>query len=250
MSLRLEELRRRLLQPGPSTPPTYSALRRDPSGHSNPSYESPTGPRNGSETGEDVSASMTQEDPIAQSSSQAGPLNEMARPQTRREAAGENTPGQDDLAEAVAKLFEPSRRCQELLAEIASSSASVAELARSTAEVYEPLKGFRDHIRRLAASYGSMRAFQDELGALAESFEPVRVLHEKIMQLADAVRAHLADLATSLGPAAKLRAETANLAAILDSVSELQTQFFDLSNSFGPTASNGADSGSAHREVA
>ncbi len=251
MSLRLEELRRRLLQPGPSPAATYTALQREPSAGSTPNSHAPTESTNGFETSEDEGASMKQQYPGSQGSSQDEPLSRDMSDEVRREVAPEATELQDDLTQAVAKLFEPARQCQERFAEIAGSSASIVELTNSTADLYEPLKKFRDHIQRLSISYGTMRAFQDELGVLAESFEPVRVLHEKIVQLAEAVQAHLADLAKSLEPAALLRSQIAKLAAILDSVGELQTQFYDMSSSFGPAVlTNDATVESAQREVA
>jgi hypothetical protein len=239
MSLRLEELRRRLLQPGPSPAATYTAMKRDPEAALTPDSGSPTASTNGFATSESESAPMKQQYTDPQRSLQDEQLNGKAGGEIRHAPAAERVESGDDLAQAVAKLFAPARQCQERFAEIATSSVSILELTNSTADLYEPLKKFRDHIQRLSTSYGSMRAFQDELGVLAESFEPVRVLHEKIVQLADAVQAHLADLAKSLEPAAMLRAQIARLTAILDSVGELQAQFYDMSTSFGPSAMTG-----------
>src|SRR5262249_44797724 len=125
MSLRLEELRRRLLQPGPSSATTYTAMKRDPSAALTPNSAAPTASTNGFATSESESASMKQQYTNPQRPLQDEQLNGDAREQIRHELAAEIAESGDDLAQAVAKLFEPARQCQERFAEIASSSTSI-----------------------------------------------------------------------------------------------------------------------------
>lgn len=136
----------------------------------------------------------------------------------------------DGFARAVAELFEPARQCGRYIAEIRAASESMGRLTR---ELYDPLKSFHDHIRNLSSSFELMRTFRDELGTLAESFAPVRALHEEIAHLSRNVRTHLAEVAKGLEPAKGLRVEIADLAAAIDSVSDLQAQFYELSEAFG-----------------
>jgi hypothetical protein len=233
---RLEEIRKRLMDPpdpnAASGPPRYVAPKR--AGEvfapvANPSQKP-------SEI--DPEAVHTEAD-AAQSSSQADPsieqpdVIEKIQVKPDDQVAPETPSSLDGLARAVAELFEPARQCQGRLAEIRAASESMDHLTRLAVELYDPLKSFHDHIRRLSSSFESMRTFRDELGALAESFAPVRALHQEVIQLAHTVRTHLAEVANGLEPAKALRSEIAELALAVDSVSELQAQFYELSRAFG-----------------
>ena len=225
MNPKLEELRRRFLpSTDPPAPTLETIFKRGPqvSQGAGPSEQLPaansTEPR----------GTLT-----TQNSAQAEPFAEKVTDNGNRQVAVEEPKSVDQLGQAIAKLFEPAQRCKEQLAEIAHASDSIKELARSVLELFEPLEGFRDHMRRRSNSFASMRAFQDDLGVLAESFEPVKALHQQVIQLADAVRTHFAEVAASLEPANALRARTAELAQILEAGTELQGQFYELSKAFG-----------------
>ena len=145
-----------------------------------------------------------------------------------------DTDAVNQFGQAVDKLFEPAQQCRERLAEIAKASESLSQLAGAAFDLFESLKDFRDHMRKLSNSFVSMRTFQNDLGVLAESFEPVGALHHEVVRLADAVRIRLGQVVRSLEPANALRADAAELAQILENATELQAQFYDLSKTFGP----------------
>jgi hypothetical protein len=236
MHPRLEELRKRLMEPvanGHSNPPRYVAPRRGgevfgPA--TNRSQEPPNSDLESDDTAMNVGD---------RSSSDATPLVERPTATEEKQAkadgrrALETPQSLEGLARAVADLFEPVRQCQEHLAEIRAASESMGSLTRLAVDLYDPLKSFHGHIRKLSSSFESMRTFRDELAALAESFEPVRALHQEIAQLNQTVRTHLREVANGLEPAKALRAQIADLALAIDSVSDLQAQFYELSKAFG-----------------
>jgi hypothetical protein len=234
MHPRLEEIRKRLMDPSvPSSPPRYTAPKRLGEVFSPTTSPSPEPARVDSEAGD------TEADIVTGNSSQAVPhieqpaVAEQARVKTHDQVALDAPKSLDGLARAVAELFEPARQCQGRLTEMKAAAESMDRITRLAVELYEPLKSFHDHIRRLSSSFESMRTFRDELGQLAESFAPVRALHQEVTQLAHTVRTHLAEVASGLEPAKGLRIEIADLALAIDSVSELQAQFYELSKAFG-----------------
>jgi len=233
---RLEELRKRLLTlPDlPALPPSYATPRR--------AGEILSRLRSRSEhplAVESEGAASMDESLSARSSTAPAPKTEEARivewaPAKMDEPVARETPQSlDGLAWAVAALFEPARQCQRRFMEIAKSSESISHLTRVALELCEPLKSFHDHIQKLSSSFESMRTFRDELSVLAESFAPVRALHAQVIQLTETVRTRLAEVADGLKPAKALQVDIADLARAIDSVSELQAQFYVLSKGFG-----------------
>lgn len=226
MHPRLEEIRQRLLTPpSPTVPSRYRALARP-----------------GSEAFSPATANAPR------SSQLDSPIEEAAGEERDGWKADEQIarampPSSDGLAQAVGELFEPARQCQMRLVEITRASKAVTHLTRLANELREPLKSFHDNIRKLSTSFESMRTFRDELGTLAESFAPVRALHQQVAQMAYTVRVQLADVANGLEPAKAVRDEIAELTAAIDSLSELQARFYELSEAFG-------DAGASNRTSA
>jgi DNA repair ATPase RecN len=201
MHPKLEEIRKRLqlIPPNVSAPPRYITLKRD---------------------GEIFSPGRSEQPHVVESE------GTVSVPRETPESL-------DGLGQAVAALFEPARQCQGRLAEITEASESMRHLTRVALELCEPLKSFHDHIRKLSSSFESMRTFRDELSVLAESFAPVRALHAQVIQLAETVRTHLTEVSNGLEPAKALQGDIADLARAIDSISELQAQFYALSKGFG-----------------
>lgn len=240
MHPRLEEIRKRLLvpsaPPGSTVPPRYIAPKRVvevSSPATAPSLAPSDAHSEPANAGEDLAAQSSSQDvpPIEQPA-----VAEQAQVKADGQVAHETPKSLNGLARAVAELFEPARQCQGRLTEMRAAAESMDRLTRLAVELYEPLKSFHDHIRRLSSSFESMRTFRDELGALAESFAPVRALHQEVTQLAHTVRTHLAEVAQGLEPAKDLRVVIADLALAIDSVSDLQAQFYELSKAFGDSA--------------
>ncbi len=237
MHPRLDEIRKRLLTaPTPSNPARYKAPPRPSTISSQPSglERAPVPPLE--ERAEPKFSAST----MSLNSNQTGPLSHeeaaaddaALRPDPRiiQPDVSRTT---DGLADAVAQLFEPARECQVRLEEITATAEAITHLTRLALDLREPLKSFHDHIRKLSSSFESMRTFRDELGELAESFAPVRALHQQVIQMAQTVRGQLADVAKGLEPAKALQIQIAQLALAIDSVSELQDRFFELSEAFG-----------------
>jgi methyl-accepting chemotaxis protein len=233
MHPRLEELRKRLMEPvpnGSSGPSGYIPLRRGSN------VFVPATNRSQQLPNSDLEPDHTEIVFAARNSTRITPLMEQPAAIEETQAKAEDqvalkTPQSlDGFARAVAELFEPARQCQRHLTEIKAASESMDRLTR---DLCDPLKSFHGHISRLSSSFESMRTFRDELGALAESFPPVRALHQEIAHLAQTMRTHLVEVANGLEPAKALGAEIRDLAAAIDSVSDLQAQFYELSKAFG-----------------
>ncbi len=233
---RLEEIRKRLMEPHvPTVPPRYTAPKRVAEVYSPAPAISPEVPSGHFEAA-DAEADATESSPY--SPAEGTPLveavvNEQHPAEVDDQTVPETPRPIDGLAQAIAELFEPARQCQSRLAEIRSGFDLMEHLTRLAVELCEPLKDFHDHIRRLSSSFESMCTFRDELGVLAQSFTPVRALHQQVTQLAQMVRTNLAEVAHELEPAKALQIDIANLAAAIDSVSELQVRFQELSRVFG-----------------
>ena len=251
MHPRLDELRKRLLTPGapgvPSGPAKYKAPVRSVSVFTPVRERAADAPSIDSNAGATVKLNSPLTVALADPAEAAGPTVSEAE---RHPPVAEKPEPPNGLAEAVAELFEPARQCQERLQEITLAAEAISHLTRLAVELREPLKSFHDHIRKLSSSFESMRTFRDELGVLAESFAPVRALHQQVIQMSQTVRTHLAEMANGLEPANVLKIEIADLGTAIDSVSELQSRFFELSEAFGdvvgPDTSADGIAASAH----
>jgi hypothetical protein len=235
MHPRLEEIRKLLLTaPVPSPLPRHIPPKRPGEIFSPSRFEQP-------QVVVESENTVSLDESSVQSSTPPDPNIEKAHvvkltPASMHEPVARETPQSlDGLAQAVAALFEPARQCQGRLAEITEASESISHLTRVARELCEPLESFHDHIRKLSSSFESMRTFRDELSVLAESFAPVRSLHAQVIQLVETVRTNLAEVANGLEPAKALKVDIAELGLVIDSVSELQAQFYALSKAFGET---------------
>jgi len=236
MNLKLEELRKRLLDPTPpatTAPPAETIYRRSAEAPS-PSQE--TVVVNGVDAAERRSTPVS-ETQQPQSDSLAGTVFQ--------HVAGNAGAGNSryQLAQAVAKVFESTREYQERLADLGTSFDTIERLAQSAANAFEPIRAFRDQMEKLSSTFEPMRSFQEQLGTLAESFEPMKALHEQIAMLGEAFQINLAQLARAMEPARNFQVQLAALAKSFEAVDELQGQFLQLSESFGVAsrAGNGAN---------
>lgn len=229
---KLEEIRKRLRMPhDPSTPRRYITPKGAGEASLPVSQQSQRVESEGAINLEESlgAGSLTSPDPNVEEAHMV-----QRSPANMEEAAAGGTPQSlDGLAQAVATLFEPVRQYEGRLAEITEASESISYVTRAALELCEPLKSFHEQIRKLSRSFESMWTFRDELNMLAESFAPVRALHAQIIQLAETVRTHLVEVANGLEPAKALRLDIADLALAIDAVSELQAEFYALSNAFG-----------------
>jgi len=240
MNLKLEELRKRLLDPTPSAdaaPPVETIYKRSAEHLSPPQH--PVVVDGGDGAGRPPIPETQQ--PTAGPGGLAGAVL-----QSVGQGVGDNAaPGTHryQLAQTVTKVFDSTRQHQEQLAELGKSFDAIEELAQSAANALEPIRAFRDQMEKLSGTFGPMRSFQEQLGTLAESFEPMKALHEQIAMLAEAFQINLAQFARAMEPARNFQVQLARLAKSFEAVDELQSQFLQLSESFGVAskAGNGAN---------
>jgi len=250
MNIKLEELRKRLLQPGSVVPAPSATLksRRQVS----PAFpvllprsanEDSSDSRQGNVlTGEELPRARskmalieaTRPDKDDQAAAAAAPIDPKAPAAVTLQADGHtNVTADNQLIEAIEKLFEPARQCQGRLREISQTCEAIDQLTRSTLELCHPLRNFGDHLRKLSNAFFSMRTVRDELAILAESFEPIAIFKSQLVQLDGAVQAQLADVAKTLESTKILTTRIVELEHSVASISELEAQFLELSRCFG-----------------
>jgi ABC-type transporter Mla subunit MlaD len=235
MSLKLDELRKRLLQ------------QHSQGGNAVPSVDTPASSRvvDSGTTVEPKQSELTVADPSAPKLLEISSTNgaNLETAPTREESATsmparQSTPSmksnvtQDQLADAVAKVFEETRNFESRLDELRRMFSLVEQVGGSAEELFGPLRTFHGQLSQLARSFEPMRAFQTQLAQMAETFEPMKVLHDQLAQVADSFKEHLEQLVRALDPAKEFRERILRLAAIFDQASELQGQFRDLYSAF------------------
>jgi hypothetical protein len=235
MNLKLEELRKRLLDSTPSAapPPAETIYKRSADPISQP--ESPVITNLPDAAERKSTPSRDTQPPTAQTDSLAS---------TVLQYGGENAdPGKSryQLAQAVTKVFESTRQYQERLADLAKSFDTIEQTALAATRAFEPIRAFREQMVKLSSTFEPMRSFQEQLGTLADSFEPMRALHDQIAMLAEAFQINLAEFARSMEPAKAFQVQIAKLAKTFEAVSELQSQFLELSETFRVASRSGDD---------
>ncbi|GEM_PF-7069538 len=233
MNLKLDELRKLLLQPEPpmirvqerrSGSPIASPLL---GGLSSNGTES-NGDGDGSGSGVEPKNPSVERGAVVANSLTSEVLNYVT---TAADGAAE-AKSQYQLAAAVAKVFEPTRTFQESLTRLTKTFEQVDILGQSASRALAPMKAFAEQIAHIAQNFGPMKAFQDQLAQLASNFEPMKGLHEQLAQIGQAFHDHLIELSRTLEPARKLQGKVAELARGLESVSEMQAEFERLAESF------------------
>ncbi|HLK85000.1 MAG TPA: hypothetical protein VKT27_00715 [Candidatus Binataceae bacterium] len=212
MNLKLEELRKRLLDPSAPNaelpPDTLYRRSVDAASSTTPSRAASANPPEKSDSRPSAPS---------QQSAETGESTKSARYM---------------LTQAVSQVFDSTRQYQEQFADLARAVEVVEQTALSAARVFEPIRAFRDQMEKLSNTFEPMRSFEERLGTLAESFEPMRALHEQIAMLAEAFQTNLAQFARSMEPAKSFQAQLTRLAKAFEAVDELQNQFLALSEAF------------------
>jgi ABC-type transporter Mla subunit MlaD len=253
MSLKLDELRKRLLQ------------QQSQDGKAGPSADTPASSRvvDSIRTVEPKESELTAAEPPAAKLpeiSSANGANLETAPKREENATSmpvrQSAPSmksnvtQDQLADAVAKVFEETRNFESRLDELRRMFSLVEQVGGSAEELFGPLRAFHGQLSQLARSFEPMRAFQTQLAQMAETFEPMKVLHDQLAQVADSFKEHLEQLVRALDPAKEFRERILRLAAIFDQANELQGQFRDLYSAFNASGADpeaGATGGNGRR---
>jgi len=244
MNLKLDELRKLLLQPEP--PMIRVQERRSGIPAANPSDRADRDgdESNGNGSGRGGGGAEPNNPAVERGAIVSNNLTSEVLQYVAENNEGKN---QYQLALAVAKVFEPTKTFQESLARLTKTFEQVDILGQSASRALAPMKAFADQVAQIAQNFGPMKAFQDQLGQLANNFEPMKGLHEQLAQIGQAFHDHLLELAHTLEPAKKLQSKVTELARGLESVSEMQEQFERLAESFkvGAPSANGATTNGA-----
>jgi DNA repair exonuclease SbcCD ATPase subunit len=235
MNLKLEELRKRLLDQTPTAAPPTETIYKRSADSVVPSE--PAVVTNGIDAAEPKSTQLRETErstaqPDLLASTVLQYVGETADPAKSRQ----------QLTQAVTQVFETTRQYQDRLADLAKTIDIMEQTAQSATRAFEPIQAFRDQMQKLSSSFEPMRLFQEQLGTLAESFEPMKALHEQIAVLAEAFQIHLTQFARSMEPAKAFQARLTKLANSFEAIGELQGQFFELSETFRVASrSNGSN---------
>jgi hypothetical protein len=225
MNLKLDELRKLLLQPEP--PMIRVQERRNGNPTTIPSERH--GSNGGESSGAEPNISPVERGAVVSNSLTSEVLQYVSGANLDANGDGKS---QYQLALAVAKVFEPTKTFQESLARLTKTFEQVDILGQSASRALAPMKAFADQVAQIAQNFGPMKAFQDQLAQLAANFEPMKGLHEQLAQIGHAFHDHLLELSRTLEPAKKLQSKVTELARSLESVSEMQEQFDKLAESF------------------
>jgi prefoldin subunit 5 len=239
MNLRLEELRRRLLEPAALPKNGKTVYQRS----SAPSHSR----RESSEVIEVAIAEASRAmdstehlpapfaEPIAVPESVTAAVLQYVQQNTGEEEAHEvpSEVGQYQLAQAVGKVFEQTRAFEETLTGLRSMLDPMKQAGASLSRSIEPLRSLERQIQDLAQAFDSIRSFQSQLAQLAESFEPMRCLEQQVVQFSEAVGVHLNRLNRSLDAARIFKGELVALVRSLEPVEEMQGRFINLIGACG-----------------
>lgn len=228
MNLKLEELRKRLLDPTNPLPPGETIYRSSAEAAASPGLST-----DGEAVADPVGMPETDAASVVFANSAVREPIPGGEEDTGKSKAGYN------VAQAVAKVFDSVRTHQEHLAELAKSLDAIEQMAQSASRAFEPIEAFHVQMRKLSSTFEPMRSFQQQLGAMAETFEPMKVLHDQMGDMAQAFELHLVQLARCLEPAKKFQAQIIRLAKSLEAAGELQVQFIELSEAFRGTLRSG-----------
>lgn len=244
MNLKLEELRKRLLEPLPAPSSGNTVYRRSSNEiYSNPlpMVQQPIERAVEQESGgitigvplvePSASPSTTTEEPPSSVTSAVLQYVEQAAVSAPEEEVME-AKSQYQLAHAVAKVFEQTKAFQDRFAELAKMFAPIERASQAAVRSFEPLRNFEEQIFQLARSFEPMRTFQSQLAELAQTFEPMKGLQQQLVQLSQAFQVHLGRLSKSLEPAREFQLELLKLARAFDSATDLQNQFEQLAETF------------------
>jgi hypothetical protein len=253
MNLKLEELRKLLLEPVPGqTRANNTVYRRSGGPYGGPPWPSERAAEEpkANEPQAEAASDVTEEAPATPESVMSAVLEyvkQTAASAPLRETMEQNS--QYQLAQAVARVFEQTKNFQNHFADLTRMFEPVESVSMAALGSIEPLRSFEQQLAQFARSFEPMRAFQSQLAQLAQTFEPMKGLQEQLSQVSEAFQVHLGRLAKSLEPAKEFQLELLRLARAFDSVADLQGQFARLGETFRRD-SNSISGGSAIRAIA
>jgi hypothetical protein len=153
---------------------------------------------------------------------------------TAETSAGEDSMesnSQYQVAQAVSKVFEQVKAFEDRFVELTKTFEPVEALAQSAAK-FAPLRTFQEQLAQLSRSFEPMRVFQVQLAELAQSFAPMKGLQNQLAQLSDAFEININQLGRSLEPAKEFQAQLIKLARAFEPATELADDFAVLADTF------------------
>lgn len=246
MNLKLEELRKRLLEPVPSATGTGTAPSKATGVYRhNPNEIYMIKQRSESEVpavmpeatvGEPDSSEQPSATPTAAPNSVTSAMLQYVEQAAALKGVDEveamDPNGQYQLAQAVAKVFEQTKMFQDRFLELYQMFEPIERLGEAAARSMEPLRAFYEQLTQLSQTFEPMRAFQVQLAQLAQTFEPMKGLQSQLAQISEAFQIHLGRLTKSFEPAKEFQNELSKLAHAFDPVNDLQEKFEALIDTF------------------
>ncbi len=232
MSLKLDELRKRLLQQEQPSEQNQPDDQRLQANTDSPRDEAVPPASARKEIAPLAPESAPQPEPQI-------PPPTTPRPARPREAAPPASVGAPQISEAVARVFEQTGAFQRRLKELGAMFEPIERVGKAAADSFASLNTFHDQLAKLGRSFEPMKAFQAQLADLAQTFEPMRALQDQLSQIGDSFQLEIAQLANALEPARLFREKITELARAFDPVGELDEGFRALRNSFRSSAHDG-----------
>jgi hypothetical protein len=131
------------------------------------------------------------------------------------------------LTEATLKIFDPLKRFEVQVSEIAKVAEPLERVLNQTARTLDEIKKFHTEMERLAKAYDGIRTFQAALNA-----DGARELRNQFDGIEKIFFENLSAVASLLEPAREFQTRIAELAKIFDGLKPLQDQFTKLANNF------------------
>jgi hypothetical protein len=249
MNLKLEELRRRLLEPVAGPPSQATSVYKRSAADLLAARLSEAAESKDVRAVRAIEPTGTSlyQPPVAPKISD-GKVFAASTPANIREAAlryAENAPadtgaGEDSMesnsqyqvAQAVSKVFEQVKAFEDRFVELTKTFEPVEALAQSAAKSFTPLRSFQEQLAQLSRSFEPMRVFQAQLAELAQSFAPMKGLQQQLSLLSDAFEININQLVRSLEPAKEFQAQLIKLARAFEPANELADDFAVLADTF------------------
>src|SRR5579859_3357118 len=103
------------------------------------------------------------------SSLSSEPESEVAKSRLGAAAIAPGPVGQHELADAVGKVFEQTKAFQARLEDLGRIFEPIDRMGNSAVRAFAPLRGFQQQMAQLARSFEPMRTFQQQLSQLAQN---------------------------------------------------------------------------------
>ena len=220
MNVRLEELRKLLLQSGPSV---IHVPKKTPEKAPVPGEPNFVVFKNSPAKGaEGVSASLTSR------------VLDYVSSETETDELSADNPY--SLALAVSKVFEPASDFRKRLEELMKVADEMERVIESSALALGAVQEFHDRIESIANVLAPMKSVEREVARLAQNFEPMRGLYEQLGQVTQAFDDNLTEMARCLEPARRLQAKVEQLSEGFKSLSAIQERFSTLAETFRSSA--------------